>query len=1009
VSEELLRGVIAGRIGERLAEAGDSLAPERRLITALFADVSGFTALADRLEPEELLGVIDPVISGLSTVVLQFEGYIEKFAGDALLALFGAPVAHEDDPERALLCALEMHRELARIVRELPEQPDLTLHVGVNSGHGIGRLLGSEARSDYAVLGDSVILAQRLESAAPPGETYVSQLTYELTNQRFEFDPVGELTLKGKAKPVSAWRLLRANGHPAARGTDSTHRLVGREDELSALSTVLQGVVLHGGGTVTVLGEAGIGKSRLTEEAKAGAEARQIRWLEARCLSYGAALPYWPYADLLRRCAGITGEESADEATAHLDEALGPTPSAVPFFSRLLGLPLRDRDSGVTELEPEAFRRRLHLAFKEWLTQLAGENPVVLSLEDVHWADSSTIELTRELAELTADAPLVLYLIGRPEAREQLAQTAPQAVRIEVGPLADAQVAAVIESILGGSPPRQLPRIVQQHTGGNPFFVQELVKSLRDTGDLVERDGVWRLRSGWEPSDFPPTLEGALASRIDLLPLPAANALRTASVVGRHVRLPLLRAVATDMPDLDESLEHLVAAGFLDPSREQDEDALVFHHALVQDVAYGQLLRRQRRELHLRVADAAESLYGARDDTIELLARHLYLGGAGPKATPYLTQAAARARALFANNEAIVHFRRTLEIAPEETEARLELADLYELVGDYDQALGEYDVVRSANGDLRAWYGTASTQRKRGAHLDALEAIDTAFAYGKLAGQDLSPLWLEAGRTLSVTGRNEQAIDVLNAGLEVAGTRRDPPVGRLFVQLARLDVMEGRWQEALTNGLEAQRIFEEHRELHGLATALRVLCSAYFSLERFDDAANAARRGLELAERIGNAEEIGGCLMNLGHIENRRGNREVAIQHEREAVLEFERIGLAFGRAQAYANLAASLEESDELDEALVYCKKAQEVARAIDHPPPLADTYNTMACISLKRGDFAEAGAMGEEAAEIYLRIGDTQQAREILQIAGDAWEKAGKEERARDCRSRARQFIAA
>src|SRR5439155_24358796 len=260
VSEEHLRGVIEGRIGERLAEGGREMPQERRLITALFADVSGFTMLADRLEPEELLEVIDPVIAGLSSVVRRHGGYIENFAGDALLALFGAPVAHEDDAERALLSALEMHVELARLVQDLPHEAELTLHVGVNSGHGIGRILGSEARTDYAVLGDSVILAQRLESAAPPGETYVSQLTYDLTRHRFDFEPVGELTLKGKKEPVFAWRLLGERADPEPRRRTVQSRLVGRDDELSALSTVVDGVVAGGGGTVTLTGDAGIGK-----------------------------------------------------------------------------------------------------------------------------------------------------------------------------------------------------------------------------------------------------------------------------------------------------------------------------------------------------------------------------------------------------------------------------------------------------------------------------------------------------------------------------------------------------------------------------------------------------------------------------------------------------------------------------------------------------------------------------------------------------------------------------
>src|SRR5215212_8338755 len=229
---ETLRSFVAGQVAERLVETGGVLPEERRLITALFADVSGFTTLADKLDPEQLLEVIDPLISALSSIVGRYEGYVEKFAGDALLALFGAPVSHEDDAQRALHVALEMHREIERIRGELgPDASDLTLHVGVNSGHGIARVLGSEARMDYAVLGDSVILAQRLESAAPPGETYVSDFTYRLTRSAFTFEPVGELTLKGKVEAVHAWRLIGDRGSADAL-VGGPSSFVGREREV---------------------------------------------------------------------------------------------------------------------------------------------------------------------------------------------------------------------------------------------------------------------------------------------------------------------------------------------------------------------------------------------------------------------------------------------------------------------------------------------------------------------------------------------------------------------------------------------------------------------------------------------------------------------------------------------------------------------------------------------------------------------------------------------------------
>src|SRR5512132_250435 len=248
---EALRSFVAGPVAERLVESGGSLPEERRLVTALFADVSGFTSLADRLDPEQLLEVIDPVIAALSSVVDRHGGYVEKFAGDALMALFGAPVSHEDDAARAVRVALAMHAELERVIADLPHEAELTLHVGINSGHGIARILGSEARTDYAVLGDAVILAQRLESAAPPGETYVSETTVQLTADEFEFTPVGELTLKGKAEPVPAWRLV---GRRAAQEAAGESQLIGRESELAVIAEVLAELREARGGVLLVTG-----------------------------------------------------------------------------------------------------------------------------------------------------------------------------------------------------------------------------------------------------------------------------------------------------------------------------------------------------------------------------------------------------------------------------------------------------------------------------------------------------------------------------------------------------------------------------------------------------------------------------------------------------------------------------------------------------------------------------------------------------------------------------------
>ena len=1007
---DALRSFVADQVADHLIEAGGKLPEERRLITALFADVSGFTSLADRLDPEQLLEVIDPVISGLSSIVGRYEGYVEKFAGDALLALFGAPVTHEDDAERALRVALEMHAELARLCADLPHDAELTLHVGVNSGHGIARILGSEARMDYAVLGDSVILAQRLESAAPPGETYVSEMTTRLAEGNFEFEPVGELTLKGKSEPVPAWRLIGPRRRTVARKGVSTE-LIGRERELAVLGETLDHLRFGTGAVVALTGEPGVGKSRLTAAARLQAEEEQgFRWLEGRCVSYGAGLAYWPYLELLRSFAGLRIDDPPESAAERLAESLRElgADDELPFFARLLGLP-----SEAASLEPEAFRRELHRAFAAWAQAAAGQRPLVIAIEDVHWADASTVALTAELASFCRNAPLLLYLIARPDGEPVIAQITAEPAVVRLGRLDEPGVSALVESLLGSPAPPELASFVLERTAGNPFFVEEVVRTLRETDALTRDDGRWTMQPGSAARTLPETVEEVLSARIDLLPRPAASVLQTASVIGRRVPLRLLEGVATEVAELEAAIDHLVAGTFLDRVHADGEPVFAFHHALVQDTAYARILRRRQRELHRKVAEVAEGLYGAGDNSIDLLARHLYLGEAGPKALEYLVRAGERAKRLFANDEAILHLQRAAEIAEANAsvsdqlpEIQLSTADLQELVGAYEEAVALYGSVRDATKDVRAWAGIASTLRKQGKYNDALAVIDDAFTREELKRVDTTALWLEQGWTLSVSGRFSQAVDVLEAGLAAAPSRTSPLAAALLLQLARAETIEGRFMDALAHGLEAVDVLEREADLRGPATALRIIGNAYTRMGRLEEAAAALRRGLELAERVGNAEEIGGCLINLGLVEYERGSAAEAIELDRRAITEFERIGHGSGRAQAYTNLADKLAQTGDYDAALAWGEKALELAQTIGHSLTIADVYDTIALVRLRTGAHAEAAAKAEEAAALYLEMGATPQAAGSLEMAAEAWQKAGENDRAAAARARGQEL---
>jgi adenylate cyclase len=981
---EALKRFVASPVAERLLEAGGQLPDERRLITSLFADVSGFTPLSELLDPEQLVEVIDPLITALSDVVGRYEGVVDKYAGDALLALFGAPISHEDDAERSLHVALEMHRELARVARDLPHGEMLSLHIGVNSGHAIARVQGSQVRLDYNVLGDAVNLAQRLESVAPAGETYVSEATYDLTKERFDFEYIGELTLKGKREPVPGWRLVGER----AQVERLQRRLVGRDHELSVLGETLDELE-RGQGTVVVLaGEAGVGKSRLTSELRQLAAERGIRWLGTRCLSYGAALAYWPVTQLLRSERDVFDAATEDER---------------PFLARILG----EAAPIVDELEPEAFRRGLHAAVAAALGRLAEERPVLLAVEDAHWADPSTRALTTDLMRLCDDRPVVLYLVTRPDAVPALRELVPHARKLELEPLDQGRVGEFITSILGGPPPPGLAQSIAERTSGNPLFVEETVASLIETAALTRDGDGWTMQASWDAVTLPTSIEKVLAARIDLLSRGSATVLQEASVIGRRMRVELLTAVAADVPDIQMRVRELVEKGFFDTTSDDDGAPVVtFHHALVLDAAYGRLLRRTRREMHLRVAEVGELLYGVSDENIDLLARHYYLGGAGEKAVHFLVRAGERGKRLFANEEAILHFSRAVELAPDNAGVKLQLADLHELVGNYDDALKLYEDVRDAEADVRAWRGIAATLRKRGEYQSALAAIDDAFATEALMGQDLIMLWSEQGRTLEVVGRLQEAVDVLQAGLEAADGRCDAPTAQLKFQIARVLTVQGAFESALVYGLDAAEIFEKQGDLRGLASTKRALGDTYRYLGRLDEAAAALRDGLELAERMGNVEEIGGCLLNLGIVEATRGRQEEALACFRRAVAEFEGIGHASGRATAYMNLAYMLTLCEEYDDALGYCQQALELARWIGHSWTVAHTYDTMATIALAQQRYDEALTTAEEAVALHMEMGALPDAANTLDLAVTACEKAGDAERARSLRERARSL---
>lgn len=1022
---------------------------ERRLVTALFADLSGFTALARQVDAEDLHDIVDPVVGRLSSIAGRNGAYVEKFAGDALLAIFGAPTAHEDDAERALETALEMHREIARAHEVFPAGAvDLSLHVGIDSGHGIARVIGSEARTDYGVIGDVVILAQRLESAAPAGATYVGATTVELARRRFRFELVGPVALKGIDEPMPVWRLVGPMSEVAVGSSPRAAGMVGRDDELTTLGTAVADMV-SGIGTVAVInGEAGVGKTTLLDALRRRHLDGAAQMSVGRCLSHGAASAYHPWADLVRDIAGIDVDDPPDSAGTTLDALLAAHDlgGALPYLARLLDVPTtatRTADPATAaDLEPEAFRRALEIAMVRLLAAHAAARPLALVIEDIQWLDAASLELLRVVAGQAASIPLLLCLTTRPEGAVIADGVAARAVaggarRVDLllGPLPEAVVADLVARLLGGTPTPELVHGLAVRSDGNAYFVTESVRALREAGSLaIGSDGCWGLVDGGSIDVVPGTLEGIIGARVDRSSAGAARLLEQASILGLRVDPVLLQAMGGPHERLDALVDELTAAGLLD--RVGDPPVvLTFHHALVRDVAYGRLLRSQRRTLHRRAADAIEAAYGVGDDVIDVLALHLYLAAAGSRAVDALVRSAGRARAVFANEEAILGYERAAEIARSAPEAAarlpgvlLALGEVRDLLGDYEAAVALFEEVRASN-DIRAWRGLAAVKRRQGAYGAALELLDEV-ALALPPGADPRAIDLERASTLLFAGRFAEAVVAAEAGLgrggiaatdlarEVAGadepagseaaqaqrealeSTADELTGRLILQVAAAEHQQrvpGSQEASLRHALTAEAILRRHGDVRSLVVALRTIGSVHWQAGRAREAAAALGEALELAERTGGVEEIGGTLIDLALARLALGEATAAVELDRRAIAEFERVGHASGLMIATANLAEALVATGELDEAVGVAHEALRLADELDDRTTCADVTLTLARERVRRGDLHGAVDGAEDAARRFLELGEPSTAKEALALAADAARLAGDDERTR------------
>lgn len=908
------------------ARAGRAMEGERRIVTILFCDVQGSTAMAEDLDPEDWAEIMNGAFSELIAPVYRYEGTVARLMGDAILAFFGAPIAHEDDPRRAILAGLEIVERIDGYRRSL--SPDLAAGFGVRVGINTGLVrvgeVGSDLRVEYTAMGDAVNTASRMEQTAAPGTVQIAANTFRMVQGLFDLDSLGGIEVKGKSDPVQAYRVMGVReGALPVRGIEGlSSPLVGREQEMRALRSSVDDLMQGRGQIVSVMGDAGLGKSRLIAELRQSLVddgllspdmARSgLSWLEGRSFSYETSVPYTPFSRMLHQLFRFDRTGNDEEKYEWLKAsvwALMPDRviEVAPYLAVALGIDVRSEDGEmVRHLEPPLLRGRVFNAVSQLIVRLAEARPLVLVFEDLHWADAVSLDLLEVLMALSDSVPLLLIALFRPQREERSWRFHEAAQRdyarryrpLLLQPLDRTDSRTLVANLLHIEDlPEKVRSLILEKAEGNPFFVEEVIRSLLDAGLVVQEDGHWRATRDIEDVKVPDTLAGVITARLDRVEEEPRRVAQTASVVGREFHFDILSGVY-DFPEcLEDALSDLERRELVLERNRAPEHLYAFKHVLTQETAYNSILHSRRRELHRRVAESLERLA---PDRVPEIARNFLEAREEVRALPYVVAAGEGAARAYSTQAAIEWFRQALFILPK--------AD--------DVGLGR-----------RAYEGLARALELTGDVPGVIETYDRMYEFGDAHADvptKVSALNKRAFVRVMRMGQIQEIQDDLGEAERLARAEQD---GRGLVELATLRCGTclpmadfGGAIDALGASADLARQMELKQEL---ALALGHSALTFVYMLRFDDAQRAIDECLRVADEIGDLEKVAEVLSSSAVFLNlRNGDLDGAYEAAREGWDIGRRIGALFhectGRMGmgmsdlARGNLSAAVEELED-------------------------------------------------------------------------------------------------
>ena len=893
----------------------DSIEGERKHVTVLFSDLIGYTTMSERLDPEEVREVTTHIVDEISKIISKYEGFIEKYAGDAVMALFGADASHEDDPVRAIKAAKEIHNlvdSLSPQFEERIKQP-LSMHTGINTGLVVTGEIDLE-KGTHGVAGDTVNVAARLSALGNAGEILVGRDTYYQSEGYFDFKALEPAAIKGKSTPIRVYRVLAQKEQPI-----KIHRLhglkadlIGRTVEMNKLSDAVHKLKAGTGAVFSIYGTAGTGKSRLVHEFKASLNLKEIQWLEGHAYPHNQNIPYAPLINLLSRSLQIKEGDPSAEIRKKVEKALknliGENQDLIPYVGSLFSLSYPE----IEEVSPEHWKAQLQKAIQTVLSALAESAPTIVCLEDLHWADPSFIELIKLVISEFRD-PILFVCVYRPiislfTSHQVKAMTSPyQEIRLQ--DLSPSESEGMVESLLKTKEiPNELQRFVQDKIEGNPFYIEEVINSLIESDMLMRDNGNWKLTRAITEAEVSSTIQGVISSRLDRLEKESKRILQEASVIGRTFFYEILNRITELKHQIDQSLRSLERLDLIRTRTLQPDLEFMFKHALTQEVVYNGLLKKERRAIHEKIALVMENIFQDRlPEFYETLAFHFKQGRSIFKAVDYLIRSGEKSLARYAVEESHQYFKEAFDLLsnkPQRTKDEdaliIELLIKWSSVRYYRGDLGKYIDLLIANRDLAeslvdrakigmfyAWCGWSLWFREK--FKDSYEYLRKALEVGEQIKDQMvigyACTWLTF--TCTDLGALEEAIKYGEMAQKIS--KHIPSDQYLFFKsLAGIGFAcfyKGNWKKALEAGTAVLDYGRRHSNIRSMAMGHFIMGLGYYSAGDFPSAIGACKKAVQTAQD--------------------------------PMYSQFSRFGLGM----AYAQMGQFKEAEEELREVASYCK----------------------------------------------------------------------------------------